>query len=76
MKAEKIIGIIFTVLFVALAVFLALVLFIKPDFLEPITSWVHGFGVFSIGGISFSIGGTIALLLFFGLMASEFRRKK
>lgn len=68
MKIKKPIEFICTILFTAFAIFLVLILFIQPEFMEPITGFVHGFGVISVGGFSFSIGSTIAIMLFFGLI--------
>jgi hypothetical protein len=79
MRSKHITDLLTSVAFVALAVFLACILFIKPAFLDPVTEWVHNLGVITIGTASFSVGGTIAIVLFFGFIiptAYGFRKKK
>lgn len=77
MKNLTLLELVFTCLYILLAIFLVLILFIKPPFLEPVTSWIHSFGVVTIGGVSFSLGGTLAMILFFGfVIPSAYKHSK
>jgi hypothetical protein len=53
-----------------------LILFIKPDFLAPVTAGVHDFGRFSIGEVGLSIGGLAAIICFFGLIGAGVRQAR